>query len=61
MNSVKKTVLNLLIDCVLIYTLGTCSYDTTEHKLRPFNGLRALTTDSVSTIVMTKSVIKHRY
>jgi hypothetical protein len=39
--------------------LGTCSCDTTEHKLRPFNGFRALTTGGVSTIVTTKSVIKH--
>jgi hypothetical protein len=42
--------------------LGTCPCDATEHKLRPSNGLRALTTDDVSTIVTAKYVIiKHRY
>jgi hypothetical protein len=45
-----------------ITLLGMCSYDATEHKLRPSNGLRALATGGVSTIVMTKYVIiKHRY
>jgi hypothetical protein len=38
-----------------------CPCDATEHKLRPSNGLRALATSDVSTIVMVKSVIKHRY
>jgi hypothetical protein len=43
------------------YKLGTCPCDATEHKLRPSNGLRALMTDDVSTIVTAKFVIKHRY
>jgi hypothetical protein len=41
--------------------LGMCPCDATEHKLRPSNGLRALATGDVSTIVTPKSVIKHRY
>jgi hypothetical protein len=42
--------------------LGTSPCDAMEHKLRPSNGLRALATGGVSTIVTAKYVIiKHRY
>jgi Na+-translocating ferredoxin:NAD+ oxidoreductase RnfA subunit len=46
---------------VYIKLLGTCPCVATEHKLRPFNGLRALATGGVSTIVTAKSMIKRRY
>jgi hypothetical protein len=43
-----------------IIIIGMCPCDVTEHKLTSLQWLKPLTTGGVSTLVMAKSVIKHR-